>query len=81
MDKEFPVTVAIGVDYRRVVILPLAEAEPFLRALTHCAYEVQGYGKDRGYLRISAAASPPSLEIVTPSQLLAARTMPPVSED
>lgn len=71
---EDEMQIAIELDYRRVLIVPLSELGDVLRLLVARQYKQEGYGKDATYQRI-ASDDLPAIRIVPQHALVTARLL------
>lgn len=78
MDEELQI--AIELDYRRVLIVPLSELGDVLRLLVARQYKQDGYGKDATYQRIALGNDLPAIRIVPQHALVTARLLGDIAE-
>ena len=71
---EDEMQIAIDLDYRRVLIVPLSELGDVLRLLVARQYKQEGYGKDATYQRL-APDDLPAIRIVPQHALVTARLL------
>ena len=71
---EDEMQIAIELDYRRVLIVPLSELGDVLRLLVARQYKQEGYGKDATYQRL-APDDLPAIRIVPQHTLVTARLL------
>ena len=76
---EDEMQIAIELDYRRVLIVPLSELGDVLRLLVACQYKQEGYGKDATYQRLSPDDLP-AIRIVPQHELVTARLLGDVDD-
>ena len=76
---EDEMQIAIELDYRRVLIVPLSELGDVLRLLVARQYKQDGYGKDATYQRI-ALDDLPAIRIVPQHALVTSRLLGDIAE-
>lgn len=76
---EDEMQIAIELDYRRVLIVPLSELGDVLRSLVARQYKQEGYGKDATYQRIGPNDLP-EIRIVPQHALVTARLLGDIAE-
>ena len=72
---EDEMQIAIELDYRRVLIVPLSELGDVLRSLVARQYKQEGYGQDATYQRIAPGNDLPAIRIVPQHALVTARLL------
>ena len=78
MDEEMQI--AIDLDYRRVLIVPLSKLGDVLRLLVTRQYKQEGYGQDATYQRIAPGNDLPTIRIVPQHALVTARLLGDIAE-
>ena len=78
VDEEMQI--AIDLDYRRVLIVPLSELGDVLRLLVARQYKQEGYGQDATYQRIASGSDLPAIRIVPQHALVTARLLGDIAE-